>query len=130
MGCIGVDGTAGGAAPGLLNCASRAARFAVGFTVAGGAATAGAGTGVDIGGGKPVKGGGWNGAGAGTDDDCAGDVTRLRRSARLNVGGCGVGAGCGVDCTGGLKPASSWAMFGGALAGGAPAGGKPGGIPC
>jgi hypothetical protein len=82
-----------------------------------------------------LKGGGWNGAGAGTDEDCAGDETRFRRSARLSIGGCGVGAGCGVDCTGGPKPASSWAIFGGALAGGAltggaPAGGKPGGMPC
>ena len=46
------------------------------------------------------------------------------------MGGCGVGAGCGVDCTGGLKPASSCAIFDGALAGGAATGGKPNGMPC
>lgn len=95
-----------------------------------GAAAAGAGMGVEMGGGKPAKGGGWNGAGAGTDEDCAGDETRFKRSARFRVGGCGVGVGCGVDCTGGLNPASSCAMFGGALAGGALTGGKPGGMPC
>lgn len=114
-------------APGLLNCASKAARFAVGLTADGGAAAAaaGTGTGVEIGGGKPANGGGWKGAGAGTEDDCAGEETRFRRSARLKVAG-----GCGVFCIGGPKPASSWAMFGGALAGGAPAGGKLGGMPC
>ena len=53
-----MDGTGGGTAPGLLNCASRAARFAVGFTAGEGAAAAGAGTGVEMGGGKPAKGGG------------------------------------------------------------------------
>lgn len=42
----------------------------MGFAPPGGAAgVAGAGIGVDIGGGKPVNGGGWNGAGAGTDED-------------------------------------------------------------
>lgn len=129
-GCTGVIGTGGGTAPGLLNCASSAARFAVGFAAAGEAVAAGAGTGVAMGGGKPAKGGGWKGAGAGMDDDCAGDETRFKRSARLSIGGCGVGAGCGVDCTGGLKPASSWAIFGGALDGGAPTGGNPGDMPC
>lgn len=79
--------TGGGAVVGLLNCASRAAKFAVGFTAAGGAAEEGAGMGVDTGGGYPANGGGWNGAGAGTDEDCAGDDTRFRRSAKLNVGG-------------------------------------------
>lgn len=82
-----------------------------------------------MGGGNPVNGGGWNGAGAGIDDDCTGEETRFKRSARFSTGGCGVDAGCGVGCTGGLKPANSCAMFGGALAGGALVGGKARGMP-
>lgn len=44
--------------------------------------------------------------------------------------GCGVAAGWGVDWTGGLKPASSCAIFGGALAGEEPTAEKLGGMPC
>jgi hypothetical protein len=51
----GVGCEAGGTAPGLLNCASRAARLAVG--VPDGAGAAAGGIGVDMGGGN------WNGGG-------------------------------------------------------------------
>jgi hypothetical protein len=117
---------AGGTAPGLLNCASRAARLAVGVPDGAGAAAGGMGIGVDMAGGD-WNGGGWKGAGAGTELDCAGVVTRLSSSAKDGVTGGGVGCGCGVCCTGGLKLASSCATFGGALPDGVPVGGNCGG---
>jgi hypothetical protein len=131
--CTGVGCEAGGTAPGLLNCASRAARLAVGVADGTGVAAGGMGIGVDMAGGY-WNGGGWNGAGADIVLDCVGDVTRFSNSASDGVIGGGVGAGWGVCCTGGLKLASSCATFGGALPDGVPAGGncggKLGGIDC
>jgi hypothetical protein len=52
-----------------LNWASSAARLAVGVPDGAGTVAGGAATDVGIAGGK-VNGGGWKGAGAGTEDDC------------------------------------------------------------
>lgn len=118
---IGIGCGAGGAAAGLLNCASKVARLAVGVPDGAGAAAGGTATGVVFRGGK-VNDGGWNGAGAGIDDDCVGVETRLSNSARLSGAGLGVGAGWGVCCMGGRKLARSCATLGALLAG-APFGG-------
>jgi hypothetical protein len=53
------------------------------------------------------NGGGWKGAGAETEADCAGDDMRFSISAREGVEETGVGAGCGVCCGGGRKLARS-----------------------
>lgn len=84
----GVDCAGTGVPAGLANCASSAARFAVGVALLG---VGGAATGVVICGGN-WKGGGWNGAVAGTDAACAGEEMRFRRSARDAVG---IDAGAG-----------------------------------
>jgi hypothetical protein len=89
---IGIGCETGGAAAGLLNCASNAARLAVGVPDGAGVAAGATATGVVLRGGK-VNGGGWNGAGAGIDDDCVGVETRLSNSAKLRGAGLGVGTG-------------------------------------
>lgn len=99
---IGVDCAGAGVPAGFANCASSAARFAVGGALL---RVGGAATGRVIGDGN-WKGGGWNGAGAGTEDACAGEEMRFRRSAKDAVG-IAAGAGWVVGCCGGLKLASS-----------------------